>query len=283
MRDARRVVGGLFLVTWLLGASWALATPVTGAPDEPAHIARAASVVRGQIVPSATVVDSEGVLRDSARVPETLAFPSPPCFAHTGSLSCLEPVTGRGDVLVEVPSAAGRYDPAYYAFVGVPTLVRPGEATVYVMRLLTAGLVACLLTLGVVACCELQEPRWAIAGLALAVTPMTLFLAGSVNPSAVETAAAVALWATLLAWFRSPEPSLERSRAIRAVACATALVVTRPIAPLFLAIAVAGSLLVAPRVRDVVSRRSLVRPAVVVACVTGLALSWTVGVGGLAR
>ncbi len=280
--SARPVVGGFFLLTWLLGGLWALATPITGVPDEPAHIARAASVVRGEVVPSSTTSDGQGLLRGGARVPETLAYPSPPCFAFTRSLSCVEPVTGRGDVLVRVPSPAGRYNPAYYAVVGIPTLVRPGEATVYVMRFLTAAIVACLLTLGVTACRELDDPRWAVVGFAAAVTPMTLFLAGSVNPSAVEIAAALALWATLLIWFSNPEPDLERSRAIRAVVGATVLVSTRAIAPLFLVIIVAGSLLVAPRVGDIVRRRSLLAPSLLVAGATGLALAWTIGVGSVA-
>ncbi len=178
-------------------------------------------------------------------------------------------------MLVRVPSPAGRYNPAYYAVVGIPTLVRPGEATVYVMRFLTAAIVACLLTLGVTACRELDDPRWAVVGFAAAVTPMTLFLAGSVNPSAVEIAAALALWATLLIWFSNPEPDARAlagdpsgCRRDRARFNAT-------IAPLFLVIIVAGPLLVAPRVGDIVRRRSLLAPSLLVAGVDRLALAWT--------
>ncbi len=52
MRTAVRSIRPLiafFVVTWLLGGLWALATPVMGVPDEPAHVIKAASLVRGQL------------------------------------------------------------------------------------------------------------------------------------------------------------------------------------------------------------------------------------------
>ena len=61
------------------------------------------------------------------------------------------------------------------------------------------------------------------------MTPMALFLSGSVNPNAVEIAAGVALWATLLGWFGRPDPALDHGRALRATVAAVALVSARPL------------------------------------------------------
>ena len=52
--DRRRrflTVGGVaWLLFSVLSISWAFATPIAAAPDEPAHLVKAASVVAGQLV-----------------------------------------------------------------------------------------------------------------------------------------------------------------------------------------------------------------------------------------
>ena len=272
-------VVAFFLLTCALGGLWALATPIMAVPDEPAHVIKAASLVRGQLVGS-SAVRTPTETYERARVPETLAYPTPPCLAFSRSPSCMQELRGRGDRLVEIRSHAAGYNPAYYATVALPTLVRPGQLTVYVMRFVTVVEVALLLTLAVLALRELSRPRWALAGLAAAATPMTFFLAGSVNPNAVEIAASVGLWATLLVWLSSPDPALDRSRAIRAAVCAIALVLTRSLAPFFLLLIVGGSLLVATRPRAFVRSPAVRRAALVVGLVTAAALAWTVTSGG---
>ena len=271
-----------FGLTWLLGALWAIATPVMGVPDEPAHVIRAASVVRGQVLDRSTI-ERAGRRVDSARIPETLVWPEAPCFAHHDDVTpeCDVAPQGRGGVLVEVESRAARYNPIYYAVVGVPTLVAPGRTTIYVMRLVTAALVAALITMAAFALLESPTPRWALVGLTAATTPMVLFLAGSVNPNALEIAAGLALWATLLSWFSRPDPELDRSRAVRATVAASALVMSRALSPAFLVLIVGGSLLVLERGA---SRRvwRAARIAVgVVGAMTIAALAWTIGVGSL--
>ncbi len=241
-----------FALTWLLGGLYAIATPVMGVPDEPAHVIRAASVVRGQLTPGSRPDDVRRY--DTARVPETLAFPLVPCFTLDGLRGAPSLLGAAGASSWEVASPASRYNPLYYAVEGLPTLIRPGEGTVYVMRWLTAAIAAALLTLAFIALRELRAPRWGLAALAAAVTPTVLFFAGSVNPSGVEIAAAVALWATLLVWFTVPRPELERSRAVRAGIAAVALVTTRSFGPLFLVLVVSGALLVAPDARSVLRR-----------------------------
>jgi len=253
-----------------------------GVPDEPAHVIRAASVVRGQVLDRSTI-EHEGKRVDSARVPETLVWPETPCYGHHDDQppACDVAPRGRGDVLVEVESLAERYNPVYYAIVGVPTLVAPGKSTVYVMRVVTAGLVAALIAMAAIALLEAPRPRWALVGLAAGATPMVLFLAGSVNPNALEIAAGFALWATLLSWFSRPDPELDRARSIRAAIAATALVMSRSLSPAFLVLIVGGSLLVLERGAARRVWRAGRIAAIVVGAMTIAALAWTVGVGSL--
>ena len=62
----------VFLVTWLLfsalAALWSVATPLAASPDEPAHIIKAASVVRGAFN---NADDGKGALVD---VPQYIAW-----------------------------------------------------------------------------------------------------------------------------------------------------------------------------------------------------------------
>jgi hypothetical protein len=253
-----------------------------GSPDEPAHVVRAASVVRGEWIGSSTI-EENGRRHDLARVPETLVWPEVPCFAQRDATTpaCDVAPKGRGDVLVEVQSEAARYNPAYYVAAGLPTLVAPGRSSIYVMRLVTAALVAALLTLAAIAFREGAANLWGFVGLAFATTPMLLFLAGSVNPNAVEIAAGAALWATLLAWFGRPDPALHRGRAVRATLAAATLAASRPLSPLFLVLIVACALLVVPRgeLRRVV--RASRSAAFAVAAFTLACVGWTLSVGTL--
>jgi hypothetical protein len=275
----RPSVVSFFVLTWLLGALWALATPVMGAPDEPAHVIRAASLVRGELLPASTL-ERDGKRVDFARVPETLAWPEKPCYAQHDDLTpaCDVAPQGRGDDLVEVESRLQRNNPAYYALVGVPTLVAPGKATIYAMRFVSAGLVAALVAIAVIALLETPVPRWALVGLMAALTPMLLFLSGAVSPNAVEIAAGVALWATLLTWFSRPHPELDRSRAIRAGIAASALVLSRALSVAFLVMIVSGSLLLLERgALRRVWRAARIEAGVVLALMVA-ALAWTLGV-----
>ena len=279
---ARSRVATFFALTWLLGGLWALATPLGGVPDEPGHVIRAASLLRGEVTGSPEV-EWKGQRVDVARVPEPFASADPPCFAYPGAPTpaCDRGSHGRGDVLAEVENPFATYNPSYYALVGLPTLVHPERASVYVMRFLTAGLVAGLLALALVALLELGAPGWALVGLAVGTTPMALFLSGSVNPNAVEIAAGIALWATLHVWFTHPLPARERSRAARAAVAAIALVSTRAFAPFFLAVIVTGALVAAGRRPRTLLTRPAKRAALAVAVVTVLAVGWTIAAGTL--
>ncbi|WP_374945823.1 DUF2142 domain-containing protein, partial [Agreia sp.] len=41
---------GAWIALFLLAAAWAISSPISSGPDEPAHFVKAASVARGQLV-----------------------------------------------------------------------------------------------------------------------------------------------------------------------------------------------------------------------------------------
>jgi hypothetical protein len=90
---------------------------------------------------------------------------------------------------------------------------------------------------------------------------MVFYLAGSVNPNGVEIAAAIALWATLLALLRAPVTPLAEGRLVaRAGVALVVLALTRGLSPVYGALAVAAAAALAPPGRlRALARRSDVR------------------------
>ena len=106
------------------------------------------------------------------------------------------------------------------------------------MRFVSVLLAAALLASTFVTASEAQLPTFAGAGLLLAVTPTVLFLAGSVNPSGLEIAAAIAVWASgALFATRAAQGRFSNRLVDRLGIAAIALVIARPLGPLWLALA----------------------------------------------
>ncbi|HKN40526.1 MAG TPA: DUF2142 domain-containing protein, partial [Acidimicrobiia bacterium] len=109
-------------------------------------------------------------------------------------------------------------------------------------RTTVAALTLVLLFLGVLAFWDPGAPAVVFAGIALAVTPMALFLAGSLSPSAEEVAGGVCFAAGLLAVLRDRPPP---ARAWVAVAAGgVVLAASRSLGPYFVVV-VAGVMVVA--------------------------------------
>lgn len=207
---SRRVFWWSWAVFTLLAAVWAVANPLMASPDEPAHVVRAAAVVRGQIVgpdgPGGTVVELPYFVERVNRYPTCYMFHAD----VTGN--CDVPPTQDLGTPTTTVTPAGRYNPLYYAIVGLPTLLPPGDGVLYAMRLLSGALTGFFLALGMRAIGELRAPAWLVPGVAAAVTPMVVFLNSTVNPAAIEIAAAFALWAQLLTLLRYPDPARDVAR-----------------------------------------------------------------------
>jgi hypothetical protein len=95
-----------------------MATPLFGGPDEPTHVIRAASVARGQILgpslpgPGYTAVQVPGIyVETDAKIP---------CWVRDSKItpSCAGAFEGSTRD-VDTKTYVGRYNPVYYAAVGL--------------------------------------------------------------------------------------------------------------------------------------------------------------------
>lgn len=273
--------------------SWALATPLFAAPDEPAHVVRAASIARGtvlgHVVQRSNVaqrggfqpIDLQGAYR--VRLPEIYRSAySAGCFAFkpNRTANC---ASFRGSVhTVDVLTTAGALPPAYYAVVGLLTSPLPdGAATIYGMRAVGALIAAALLASAVASIERTARPSLAAAGIALAVTPMVLFLDGVVNPGGVEISAAIAVWATGAVLAREAPDRIDRRLVARLAVSAGVLALARPLGPFWLVLI--GATLVAIVARGGwthVWRSGVVRAGAAAVAVCGIAqVAWDATVG----
>lgn len=274
----RWLVAFLFFST--VGASWALATPVLGVPDEPAHTVYAAAAVRGEVWEKSdgprTIVTVPAGYANVDAVPACYAFqPNVPA-------GCSPALTGAPGT-AEVNTTAGRYPPAYYIYAGLGSLVTDGAQSVYLMRLLTAVLVGAMLASGFTSLLALRDRLLPVLGFGLAVTPMLFFFAGSVNPQAPEIAAAVMLWASGAVLLRRMSGDRElpltwrNPHLRRTLLAVAALTVLRPLSLFWLALIVTV-LLLALGDRTTVPRllrsRTVLFAVPVLAITAGTTLVW---------
>jgi hypothetical protein len=274
-----------FVLVTLLCVLWAVADPLFAGPDEPAHVIKAVAVDHGQLTGKQLTqpLDSkqfqtvEQVTFD-VRVPEIFGSVGVvPCFAHHGDLlpPCLKFRGSTQDA--DVPTYTARNPPAYYAVVGLASRVhRAGAATVYLMRFITAAITGAFVATAITALRRSAAPRLVAVGLVVAVTPVVLFLSGTVNPNAPEIASAIALWVCGLALVSRAAERVDNRLVTATGISAGVLTLCRQVGPLWLgliALIIAG---VANRdaLRNL-ARSSWVRLwAVVVAAAAVAQLTW---------
>jgi hypothetical protein len=242
------------LVTALCGL-WAISQPVFAGPDEPANVIRATALAHGQLTgdePRGPVDKELRPVEDSVRIVQAPAIYASvgavPCFAdHTDLLApCLRFNGPTKDT--DVATYAARQPPAYYAAVGVASWVRrAGTATVYLMRLLSAVITGALLATAITAVHRSAAPRLLGVGLAVAVTPMVLFLGGLVNPGGPEVAAAVAFWVCSLALVSRPGAPVDNALVAGAGVAGCVLALSRQLGPLWLGLVAVVVLVVTSR------------------------------------
>lgn len=184
----------LTLVPMLL---WNLASPLGSSPDEPTHFVRAAAVARGEILTGPLKANPR---TSAVEVPEYVAATGRvTCYAFKPDVpaSCVPPPPADPDRIVEAGHTAAANSPVFYALTGLPSLVLHGHAALYAMRGVNS--VLCALTFGSLFFCLalLARPRWSLLAGVTAVTPMMLFLGGTLNPNGVEASATASLFAAL--------------------------------------------------------------------------------------
>lgn len=220
----------LFAVT----AAWSLATPLYSAPDEAAHVTRAAAVVRGQFV-GHTESGPQDAYTD-VQVPDVFANGGywVHCFLRHAkkSAACEIPIV-NSTTLTYTSTYVGRYPPLYYAFVGLPSLAFESTTGIWLMRLMSALLNSLMLGLAIASLVRWSRNRFLLAGLLLAATPALLYLSGVVNPCGLECTAAVALWCSGLVLVTEHPVNPPRPLIAIVAISAAVLTLTRGASPLW--------------------------------------------------
>jgi hypothetical protein len=189
---------GWFAAFLLIGAGWALVTPIGQYPDEASHVYRAVSVVRGEVFPHiGSYYDGTGAITN---VPTTFVrlASSVPCRGVRREGHCSFASAPAGSVTVV--TGEGRMFPLYYALVGWPSLPFPNRAGWYLMRLVSAVWWAMLLaTAAFVVMSMSRRPLVLASAMLVGLSPVVLSLSGAINTSALEVTSALCFWAVVLA------------------------------------------------------------------------------------
>jgi Predicted membrane protein (DUF2142) len=259
-----------FLVLFALCVAWALATPLTAAPDEPAQIVKAAATVRGEFTGKPTPAQP-GAVREF-RVPAVFnsIYNLPICYQFHPKVpaGCAPHVPSSGRTVTST-SYVGRYPPLYYAIVGLPTLVMHSESVVYFMRILSALIDALLLSLALTIAALWCRATMLFEGIALAITPMVIFLAGVVNPSGFEIAAAICAWTAGLALVRNGALRPARAVLISFIVSGCALELTRGLSVLWMGLILVTLFCLEPRSCAQLLRRWPVRIGCTILAIVG--------------
>lgn len=236
---------GLTLAFVLLTLAWLGATPLGRVPDEPAHYVKAVALGAGELRGAAVRPQPEytpvqrrwlGRTTRSFDLPRELAIlPSPPCpvFSPTTSAGCQQEWPQRS--ASPQPSYVATYQPFTYSVPAAATTIASTPRAAWLLaRAALALLSLALLVLGIMAYWDPRAPSVSVAAVALAVTPMVVFLASSLNPSGAETTAAFSLGAGLLRLARR-DGTAPRALAWWATgAGGVVLAVTRSVGPYYL-------------------------------------------------
>ncbi|HVF13752.1 MAG TPA: DUF2142 domain-containing protein [Acidimicrobiales bacterium] len=281
-------------VTWLLLfgiiALWSVSGPLFSGPDEPSHVVKAAAVARGQLVgedrqvgfehdPSVrtgTVVRVPQVFADGHRMPSCYAFRPEITAGCAGAF-------GGSAAEAEVPTFAGHYQPAYYAVVGLPSLVFTSASGVFLMRLAGAAVCAALLASAFASASSSRRPTELVLGTALAMTPMVVYIASVVNPSALEISAALCVWVSTLVLMAGLDEGGSRRLVVRIGVSGALLALSRGLSPLWLLVIALVALTVARRetLADLARRRDVRLCAVALVAAAAVASAWLVLAGTL--
>ena len=226
-----------FLVLLVAVAAWSFASPLGSGPDEPAHLDRAASLVRGQLLgtplPHPTNFQKSTV---TVRLPEVFASLANDigCFQFKSEIpaGCAKPLIASAHD-VQTQTYVGRYPPLYYALVGLPTLGLVSAKGIYAARLLSGALSAAFLALAVTSLRRCRGAPLLAAGVGLAITPMALYLAAVINPNGLEVAAAISAWAAAMALVSRPPGDVTASTVGALGISLVVLLLARPLSPLW--------------------------------------------------
>ncbi|MFL6156781.1 MAG: DUF2142 domain-containing protein [Marmoricola sp.] len=183
----------------LLQLGWMLVIAPNFGIDEFDHSLRSSSVADGHWSPGQDLVagkDGRGYLiavrADVART----AHAACAARSYTGKYNCTPKSDPPGDEVV-IASAAGRYNPLYYAVVGNVAKPFTGEANLIAMRVTTAVLAALLFAAVVWLTVGAARTVWPLLGCLLAALPTTVYSTAIATPNGLEIIAGLGVWASL--------------------------------------------------------------------------------------
>ncbi len=273
-----------FLAFFLLTSAWSLANPLMASPDEQSHLKKAAATAYGQVFDQKIlidrVVDIPEVYADAevylcnAFQPEVPISTCDDALIHT---------TDSPNGWVEVPTPAARYNPVYYALISWPALFSHSVASIYAMRIVSGLIASFFLALGLRALRQSALPPIAIIAATAGITPMTAFLASSINPQSLEISSAFAVWCLLLLIIRATRPEDLGRRMWLLAFTASVFANSRGLTPFFLALIVVCAIALQPwsmTWRVIRDKRSWA-PIAVTTLATAAASLWIVGTGVL--
>ncbi|RZS57407.1 putative membrane protein DUF2142 [Microcella putealis] len=266
---------------FLMAASWSLLTPIGGAPDEPAHIIRAAAVTSGQVITPAWVGNPA---YGAVEVPSYIAeLPARACFAFDDEVTpdCYAGSSANQQTLQTTGTSAALNSPIYYWLVGWPSVILSGDVAIFTMRIVSAALTAAFLGVSLVSAWSVgTQAHRTLAMVFVGLSPALTFLAGSVNPNALEATSAAAVYLSSRALFHRWQSRRDGSTTVVlhiALACSLLVLLnTRSIGFLWAALALLLAYLPSsdrPAFRDFLSRRWIPLDLIVIG-VTAASLSW---------
>ena len=260
MGGRRLLWWGTFAVCAALGLVWACSTPIMASPDESAHTLKAVAMASGQWTMSTTTrTEPDGRISPVTHIEVPQGFVdlgfTPTCFNGQAEVAanCTDP-DGSATSRTTWETYVAAYPPTYYLLVGWPSRFLEPRLAVYAMRACSVLVAAALLASGLASARAFRRtpsasgnPRVAgvaVGAAALAVTPIALFLIGSVNPNGFEIAAGFCLWLSALDLLSRPDRAPTRLL-VRVALSGALLVATRPLSPAMFVCVVATVLVVA--------------------------------------
>ncbi|SKA93750.1 Predicted membrane protein [Agreia bicolorata] len=268
------VFAGAWIALSLLAAAWAISSPISSGPDEPAHIVKAASVVRGEFV------GPQGTYGNEVEVPNYISWTNAQtCFVFqpTVPADCAPAVEGDPAKTVLGSTTAGYNNPVYYVLVGWPTLIFSDSTGIYAVRIVSGILSSGMLALAFMLVSSWRRPTIPAIGLIAAITPMVLYVNGLVNPSSFEISGAITAFVAMLTIVSQPDERMLRERAIVLVTVSVLVANTRTISPLWVALAIVLPLLLL-RGRELgalLRRRAVLLSAAIIVLGTAFSIAWT--------
>lgn len=264
----------------LLEAAWILVVPPFRGLDEHDHAYKAAAVARGDWQPHHPAAPGGwGEIVEAPRDLVQAAGPVCRSLPYTSPANC-SPGEDRGDGLVTVASSASRYNPAFYAVVGLAGLPFDGISSLLAMRSVSALLCALVIATAAVMARQRATTAWPAVAVILALTPTMLYSTSMTAPNGIEMAAALLFWCVLLGVVRKPPQSWE-GWLLPAAVSAVLLVTVRSLGPLWLGLIclTLATLIPGDGMRSLLRKRSAYAWALLVLVSMVFAAAWTISAG----